>query len=240
MIDKLAVALVRATPFGYFKLARLLARVRPSLRRFPVSTRYGTIVCDISERICFPLVLKGEYENWGKDEIAFARIPLTSSSVVLDIGANIGVTTNIFAERAGQVHAFEPSPRALGLLKANARSNVTVHSVALSDYHGVAFFEERDSLDISSFSDHGIEVPVRTVDSFDLKPDFIKIDVEGFEPQVLRGAKVTLGHSPVVMFEALSTEARDECEATILAANSGYRFETVSRYNHIAWPEAKN
>lgn len=237
MLDKLAVDFLRIVPRGKVRLANLLVRIRPSLRRFPAKTRYGTIVCDITEPICTPLIFGGEYEWWKDDLAAIERIPLESNSVVLDIGANIGVTARLFARRAGWVHAFEPSPRALRLLRANALPNILVHPIALSDFDGVARFEERHDLDLSSFSDQGIVVSVRTVDSFLLQPDFIKVDVEGFEQQVLRGARETLKRSPVIMFEALDSNARQECEEIILSANRRYRFETVSDLNHIAWPE---
>jgi FkbM family methyltransferase len=150
----------------------------------------------------------------------------------VDIGANIGATARIFGRTAKEIHAFEPSPRALRFLRANAGLATTVYPVALSDKEGTAHFAEREWLDYSSFADEGIEVPVRTLDSFNLNPDLIKIDVEGFEPEVLRGARETLKHRPFVFFEAQTDSALQQCRAEL----PGYSIEEVSHPNYLATP----
>jgi FkbM family methyltransferase len=226
MLDDAAVALLRAStvlPRGSMRLARLLAGVRPSLKRYPARTKYGRLFCDVTESSCFALATKGEFTRWRADEEAIAAISLDRSSIVLDIGANIGVMTRIFAERAGHVHAFEPSPRALALLRLNVPPNATIHPFALGEEEGVAAFAECEALDTSHIGEGDLQVPVRTVDSLDLKPSFIKIDVEGFEPQVLRGAARTLAAGPTVMFEALTPELLEECTSILAAANPRYR-----------------
>jgi FkbM family methyltransferase len=157
----------------------------------------------------------------------------------VDVGANIGVTVRLFAAQAGHVHAFEPAPRALRLLQRNVSDlcNVTLYTVALSNENGTARFSELEALDNSTLADDGIDVPVRTLDSYGLKPDVLKIDVEGFEHLVLEGARETLRHSPVVVFEAFGETARQYCENIIKSANPNYRFETMGgKTNHIAWP----
>jgi FkbM family methyltransferase len=230
LLDEAAVALIRIAdlfPRGSVRLARLMASVRPSLRRYPAKTRYGTIICDVSETACYGLAIRGEISHWRADEEAILHIPLNEQSVVLDIGANIGVMTRIFAERAGHVHAFEPAPRALALLRENAPPNCTIHPVAIGDHEGVARFAELEALDESHLAEDGLEVALRTVDSLGIRPDLIKIDVEGYEPQVLKGATETLRRGPMLMFEALTSEALEECRSIILAANPGYRFHDM-------------
>lgn len=244
ILDKIAVQAARFashSPYGCHFVARNLAHLLPGLRNYPLHTRYGVIRCDLRENVCLPLLRHGEYPHFRPEEADWDRIPLSLSSVVLDIGANIGVMTRIFARRAGHVHAFEPAPRAMSLLIENTkdRLNVTVHHVAISNRDGTTHFAERPNLDVSSISSDGIEVPTRTIDSLGLDPDFIKIDVEGYEHLVLEGASETLKRSPIVMFEALSETARQYCENLIVAVNPGYRFETIGwGTNHIAWPVA--
>ena len=138
----------------------------------------------MSETACYGLAVRGEISHWRADVDAISRIPLNEQSVVLDIGANIGVMTRIFAARAGHVHAFEPAPRALALLRENAPSNCTVHPIAIGDREGTARFAELEALDESHLAEEGVEVPMRTVDSLGLECDLIKIDVEGYEPDV--------------------------------------------------------
>lgn len=246
LIELVAVAVARLashSPYWNFFVARKLAGFLPGLRQYPIKTRYGRIYCNLGESVCLPLLRYGEYPHWRPDEDGVNRVPLTKDSVVLDIGANIGVTARIFAARAGHVHAFEPAPRALPLLKANTADlpNITIHQVALSDQTGTAHFAEREALDVSSLADEGIEVPMQTVDSLGLRPDFIKIDVEGYEHRVLMGAKETLKEShPVVMFEAFGETARQYCENIIREGNPAYEFETLGgQTNHIAWPRTR-
>jgi FkbM family methyltransferase len=198
----------------------------PSLRRYRAETRYGPIICDVGETACYPLVVRGEFPHWRADEAALQGIPLDGRTV-LDIGANIGVTARIFAKRAKHVHAFEPGPRALALLRLNAPANCTVHAIAIGETNGFAHIAEHEACDESRISDTGLRVPMRTVDSLGLNPDFIKIDVEGYEPQVLRGAVETLRRGPIVMFEALTPGALDECRAAILSANPDYRISDM-------------
>jgi FkbM family methyltransferase len=238
LLDRAAVAIVRGLPVGYFRVAKALAKLRPALRSYSINTHYGPLVCDLSERICVPLWRDGAYAHWKDDEAVIARLPLSRGSLVVDIGANVGATVSMFASRVGHVHAFEPAPRALRLLRANHWTNVTIHPVALTNHDGTTFFEESASLDVSHISSSGIEVEARTLDSFGLQPDVIKIDVEGFEPQVLAGAVQTLRHSPIVMFEALDEESRAACEKAILTANASYRFERISDLNYVAWPKS--
>jgi FkbM family methyltransferase len=220
--------------------ARYAATVVPGLRCYPIQTRYGRIYCDLRETPCFALLRHKEYPHWRGDEDGISRIPLTTQSVVLDVGSNIGVTVRMFARRAGHVHAFEPSPRALRLLTANTADldNVTVHQCAVSNVSGVVHFDEKQWLDLSSLAEEGLEVEARTIDSLGLAPDFIKIDVEGYEHRVLQGARQTLkDQAPVVMFEAWGETAREYCEKIILEANPNYRFESIGvKMNHIAWP----
>lgn len=229
MIDEVAVALVRVAdrlPRGSVRLARTLTALRPSLRRYRTETRYGPIICDMAETACYPLLVKGEFPHWRADEEAIERLPIDGATV-LDIGANIGVTARIFAKRARHVHAIEPAPRALALLRLNAPANCTIHPLALGEHCGTARLSEHEALDESRISDTGLRVPMRTVDSLGLDPDFIKIDVEGYEPQVIRGASETLKRGPLVMFEALTPQAFSECSAIMLKANPMYRISDM-------------
>jgi FkbM family methyltransferase len=229
-IDDAAATLVRVAhnlPRGSVRLARTLAAIRPSLHRYRAETRYGPFICDMAEMACYPLIAKGEFPHWRNDEAALRSIPLTRESVVLDIGANIGVMTRLFAERAGHVHAFEPSPRALDLLRLNAPANCTIHPIAIGEKNGSTHLAEVEACDRSHIATNGLRVPIRTIDSLDLDPDFIKIDVEGYEPQVLRGSIETLKRGPIVMFEALTPAAFEECCAILLKANPFYRISDM-------------
>jgi FkbM family methyltransferase len=233
-----AVRLANKAPRGGYFVARVAAKLVPGLRNFPIPTIYGPIVCDLRESVCWPLVRYGRYPHWSEDEAGLPTLGISSDSIILDVGANLGATVLQYARLAKHVHAFEPSPRALKFLRQNVEhlANVTIHPVALGDRVGTAYFEEEAALDISHLSDEGLEVPMKTVDSLDLRPDFIKIDVEGFEHLVLAGARETLKTGPTVIFEALDQEAVERNTAILQAANPAYRVRHVggASFNYIA------
>ncbi len=132
---------------------------------------------------------------------------IRSGDTVLDIGANIGLVTLCMSRLVGtegEVHAFEPQPDLQNLLKQslhrNAISNVRLHGVALGSDEAMlelripdgnagraSVVRNQDDSTCTRFN-----VPVQTLDRLIQeegikKIRLIKIDVEGFEEQVLRG-----------------------------------------------------
>lgn len=142
---------------------------------------------------------------------------------VVDVGVNVGAVTLLMARlvgSGGRVLAVEPGPPLVERLRANLALNpavadrVTIHQVGLSDAPGTLIWQPNQS-DIGNASLHpdsgpgGITVPVTTLDALAAswaldRLDFIKIDVEGMELEVLRGARRTLETlRPVVLFETM-------------------------------------
>ena len=144
----------------------------------------------------------------------------TTGSVVLDIGANIGCTALLFAQRARRVIAFEPSPSTFDLLRRNVK-RAAVGNVELRN-HALGSRAERSQLTFAANNRAGgfvsagtatsaghVTEPISIVRLDDLaealaldRLDFVKIDVEGFEQSVLDGARDTIGRfEPVVALE---------------------------------------
>jgi FkbM family methyltransferase len=140
---------------------------------------------------------------------------------IIDIGAHIGWYTVGFAAKSKHVYSFECSPKSFNYLCANIALNgldynVTKYNCALSRDEGVAKYYIRDPKDgggngISKFeydvihAVDSIDVPKKTLDSFGLtNVNFIKIDVEGHEKEVLEGSIQTLitNNYPKILFES--------------------------------------
>ena len=141
----------------------------------------------------------------------------TGGRVAIDIGANQGFYSYALARRFERVLAFEPNPSIVADLERSALRNVEIQKVALSagdgrrelyvpqvggvEQHGWASFDRFNLPDVTAVST--LDVPVRPLDSYHLDSvDFLKIDVEGHELEVLTGAMDTLRRNrPVVLVE---------------------------------------
>jgi FkbM family methyltransferase len=170
---------------------------------------------DLSERMCHGIFFTGgQPHEFGTERLI--RAILCSESVFIDVGANVGYYSLLAASilTRGRVLAVEPQPGALRLLKMNAEiaaGRIDIYPYALSDSVGRAEFFVRSSGDTSSLerSDDAQRVVVEQTTLDELfssldRVDLVKIDVEGFEEQVLRGAKLLLQRCrPMVYFEVL-------------------------------------
>lgn len=137
--------------------------------------------------------------------------------VLLDVGANIGNHALYLGDRFEHVHCFEPNPEAARRLRKNLSLNhvtkITVHEIGLGETSGSLPFSPAGPghLGEGSFSHsatHGqVMLTVRRGDDYLAEQsiddiDFIKVDVEGFEREVLRGLQKTIEQNrPIVAFE---------------------------------------
>ena len=182
------------------------------------------------------------YGEYSQCEIDFILSFLTDSAVVYDVGANIGYHTTAFATRARRVYAFEPHPRNYELLEKNTEEfdNVFLGQYAVSNRKTTCYISDYDPNQISNFGAvsvvahiTGIQVTAIDLDTAGLDPpDFIKIDAEGHELQVLQGCQqIIQQYCPVVYYEA--HESHDLREIYMLLSEDRYRFywAQVNNYN---------
>ncbi|HKO97124.1 MAG TPA: FkbM family methyltransferase [Pyrinomonadaceae bacterium] len=152
------------------------------------------------------------YVSWNTDEYEAFKQSLGPGGVALDIGANVGCYSMLFGQwvgQAGRVFAFEPAPETFAGLKEHIRLNqldgvISPIEAAVSDQSEKADFllnEHGGMSRLAASADDAsqamtVRVPTITVDDFcareNIAPDLIKIDVEGFELMVLRGARETI------------------------------------------------
>lgn len=162
---------------------------------------------------------------------------LELGDVVFDCGANNGYTSVFFAKAVGSqglVYAFEPHPLNIEAIYKNVElnnvSNVKVISSAVGSKHGTLSFSRHPNASISR-EKGAINVDVVLLDDFimEVKPTFIKIDVEGFELEVLRGAKEILKYRPKLDLEIHCANFQDR-EKTLLEI-----FELIDFESYKSW-----
>jgi FkbM family methyltransferase len=153
-------------------------------------------------------------------ETLIERLVLPAGSVSFDVGANLGWYSLILdrlAQPGARVFAFEPDPENFGLLLANVEANAarTVHpqQLAVSDRAGTQTLHRYSSKNRGRHSllpgagDDRIEVEVTALDTFraaeapQAPVAFVKVDVEGYELPVLRGARATLADTSMALVE---------------------------------------
>lgn len=178
-----------------------------------VKLPFGKIFVDLRDiGIGRPLFIDHQYEP---AETAFMQRFIQPGMVILDVGANVGYFTALAISRlknSGVIHAFEPDPHNYSLLEKTVSDQKTglvqLHHCALGDKNGtVNLFHSP----VNNYGDHRVygsysethpklEVLMKIGDDLLASVgtnsiDFIKIDVQGFEVQVLRGLINTIKSS---------------------------------------------
>lgn len=164
---------------------------------------------------------------------------LPESPTVADVGANIGNHSLFFAKVIGaKVLAFEPNPEAFSILEANVALNQLTEEI---DLHKIGVGSSAGRGEINNVSDVNLgmakvvaaeegAVEIQSLDDVlgSQHVDLIKIDVEGMECEVLKGARGVLERcKPLVIAEAATLEELSGIED--LLRPLGYR--KVKRYN---------
>lgn len=182
-----------------------------------VRTRIGQRSFEVSSDDRYLDHIKGEFEP---DMVRLFTSLIRPDDVVLDVGANIGCTSLLFGQLASRVLSFEPSPSTFRLLQTNLQAgemhNVTPVNLGLgreegefeltfsSDNRSGGFVSNR----VQASAGHQVErIRIAAGDAYLRQSglasvDFIKIDVEGFERNVIEGLAGTIAaHRPVVVLE---------------------------------------
>jgi FkbM family methyltransferase len=168
-----------------------------------LQTRYGGFWFDAQDAKVTPWIRREA--TWEQDVIRFLNSVVRPGMTAVDVGANIGFHTMVLSRLVGPlgaVHAFEPLPETLALLRANLWrhecANTTVHAAAVTDTVGTVEMqldpEGRSGAHIGS----GFAVPAVTLDEAlaGVRVDVLKVDVEGAEPMVFRGARELIRRNP--------------------------------------------
>jgi len=187
----------------------------------------------------------GTYEGEMQYAVAHTVAP---GGVFFDVGAHAGYYSLLAAAlvtAAGRVAAFEPDARNIGHLKEHLRlndaGNVAVIEAAVADRSGHARFAPEASGFGGALSETGA-IDVATVSLDDLvdagrlpAPHYLKIDVEGAEFRVLRGArKILEAVRPTIFLAVHDSEAAALCQGALTAL--GYAIRPIARDALVCMP----
>jgi FkbM family methyltransferase len=158
------------------------------------------------------------FGGWERRTISFLKSTLKSGDIVIEVGANVGAHTLLMAQSvlpSGRVYAFEPTEFASKKLRRNLDlnpnlTNVSVHkNLVTNGTHTVPRLQIASSWrsDGKQVIPETVSVPAISIDEFvatNALPSLslLKIDVDGYDLKVLRGARETiLRFRPIIFVE---------------------------------------
>lgn len=226
-----------------------------------VRSRQGIfIVNEFDQGVGWQLQTHGACDEGQMNLLGILAAAAPRASVILDIGANIGVAAVVMARAAGaeaSIYSFEPQRHLFNMLAGNlalnAADNVICRCEAVGSVVGEANLPRLNYRDYASFGSvelnrtvqsdaqqqayegQFVAVPMIAIDSLELSGvGLIKIDVEGMEMDVLTGARATIAREmPLMYVEHLKS---DKTSLALRLAGFGYRlFDFQS--NFVCVPE---
>lgn len=222
-------AWIEAFPADRYRIAEV-----PGLGRFYV---------DDNPALVKQTLLQGR--PWEPHVLEHLARHVRSGSTALDVGAHIGSITVPMARLvgpAGRVYAFEPQRRIYRELVHNLRLNELAQAVPLRYAVGA----ESAIIEMDPVTAHdgrvavgkgGDRAELRTLDSFGFTDvSLIKIDVEGFELEVLRGAEALIERErPILILEIREEDAARDAAFRKLG-ELGYDHRQIWDADYLAWP----
>lgn len=174
---------------------------------------------------------------------------IRDDDIIIDIGANIGyyVLLESFAAKVGKIYAIEPVKRSMQTLcdnlKLNGVKNVFPFTMALGDSEEKNILYVYKAANLSSFVKHDqseiieeVETKTMTLDSFirtniKERPSIVRMDLEGWECQVIDGAKDTISNSDdLTLFIELHPKliSPERIEGMLMALeNGGFKVDKI-------------
>lgn len=202
------------------------------------------------------LFYKLDGREWWDKELNSISPFLREGDVAVDVGANLGFVTGILSTltgEKGQVHSFEPSPivfaKLLEVIKANRLSTVSAYNMGCGTEEqtmtlycppssGHASLRPNADIERSTLEKKVVRI-VKLDDFLGSKLErlnFLKIDTEGYEDEVLLGATDLLRRFHPVVYIELCPEYMDSSERSIrLLRDLGYAFDREIDLQHSSY-----
>ena len=148
----------------------------------------------------------------------------------IDIGGHCGLWSMNLTKLFDEVHAFEPVREHRECYELNVNGNYVLHPVGLGNKEMTASIHHTKGSSGDSWVEPGEDVEIKLLDSFELEPDFIKIDTEGFEYFIIKGGERTIKkHRPVIIVEQKPGKGKNfglkDTQAVTLLQGWGYKLQ---------------
>lgn len=182
-----------------------------------------------------------------REELDHVKQYIKPGSVIADIGANIGNHTLYFAHYLSplKIHSFEPQKTMFDILSKNCELNqlqdkVQLYNYCLGEREAVACLNTYDLKNAGgasfTISDSSSGYKMITLDSLKLdRLDFMKVDVEGYELNVLKGSEEAIKRCrPVIWCEALTEAHKNSLKQYLKTL--GYSMSFLSETNYLFLP----
>lgn len=231
-IDKI-IFLLNKYIFLFFSVFGIKIPTRILGRRYYSDDSYGLLG--------FQVMLKDFYEYY--------FIPSLKDPVIFDVGGHIGnftLAANVFYKKS-KIYLFEPIKKTYNLAAVNLKeeSNVQIYNIAIGDSDGKKkMYFDKNELSISSFNADSIinqdrmesqEVVTIKLSTFIRehnieKIDLLKIDVEGFELEVLRGSLDIMDRVHNIIIEVhVNKEGKRLNELFLILTNYGFTIAWIGK-----------
>jgi FkbM family methyltransferase len=200
------------------------------------------------------MVFGTQYGKILKKDLIFFKTVFSNRKVkkIFDVGANNGIRSRSFVKLAEYVVAFEPDPSMASIIRYrfSNTSKLKVEELAIGSEVGEGEFRKKKYPGYSTLSEKSSEMSdadgIETIDVFKVKistieqmvkkhglPDYIKIDVEGFELNIFKSLNISV---PLISFEANLPQFRNE---TIEIIDLNSRLNKDLRFNFRIGDESK-
>lgn len=166
-------------------------------------------------------------DDWQHNDVSMAISWTPKRSLAIDIGAHRGIVTRFLLRHFDRVVSIEPQAHLAAMI-----GGPDVIVAAMGDEPGTCGLKDGKWNTGQAHVIEGDDVPVITLDSLNLAPDFIKIDIEGREYHALMGGQETIkANHPVIMLEENQNNRRygvadNACKALL----ESWGYEHVETY----------
>lgn len=156
-------------------------------------------------------------------EMRFVRdVLIANGDVVFECGGHHGCTAILLSHWVGddgRVITFEPVPNNANIIERNIAlnglKNVVIQRKAVGATEGKTVIAKESNSNVLRFPSRGTEVDLIHLDAYsDLRPNLLKLDVQGFEAEVLKGAARILQTRPKIALE-LHTEILQDYDSSV-------------------------